>query len=146
MPTQYRITNVANGLCLDINHSGEMENMQEGSATSLFIQPFSGNWGQVWEVKNGHIKNAASGFRIHHGNQDANAPFACMVKPTDEKHQVWKKQGECLMCELDGKGLTVAGNDAGSRVEIRPFDASSPPTDCRWKLEKINGDDSSSSS
>jgi len=138
IPAQYRIQNRANGLVLDVNHSGDISNMQEGSATPLFIQSFTGNWGQVWELHNGQIRNAQSGFNLHHGNQSADEPFACMVRPTSEKHQVWYFNANgTIISALDGKGLTVSGNDKGSRVDVRPFDVNSPPTDCQWTFVRL---------
>uniref|UniRef100_A0A7S1PHN5 Ricin B lectin domain-containing protein n=1 Tax=Percolomonas cosmopolitus TaxID=63605 RepID=A0A7S1PHN5_9EUKA len=136
---QFKIRNKANGLVLDVNHSGPISNMQGGSNTPLFIQNWSGNWGQVWEVdQQGHIKNASSGFNLHHGNQNPSSPFACMVRPTDEKHQIWElRYNGAIVSALDGKGLTVSGNDKGSRVDVRPFNINSPPSDCQWRFVKL---------
>lgn len=136
-PKVYRIQNLANNLFVEVAFDGEFKNLQSGSNSTLVINPASNSWRQRFLYDGTHLVNEASGFRIHHGNQDVKEPFSCMVNPTEENHQKWEFKNSCFISELDGKGLTVTANDAGSQVVIRPFDVENPPSDCKWQLVEI---------
>lgn len=136
-PILYRIQNLANNLVIEINHEGEeSKDVVSGSETNLIIKPVSDSWKQQFFYDGQYLFNEASGLRIHHGNQSS-TPFACMVKPSDEKHQIWILKNGCLINELDGKGLTIASNEEGGQVDIRSFDIEDPPTDCKWQLIEV---------
>lgn len=132
-----RIKNKLNNLFIQIKFTGDPQNLPS-ITTSLVIMPENNLWNQIFLWNGSTFLNVESNKRLHHGNQNSKAPFACMVEPTEELHQKWKYLDGIILSELDSKGLTISGNRPGSRLDIRDFNIEAPPKDCTWEIIPVN--------
>jgi len=136
-----RIQNTASQLFIEIDFAGAPEEMPKDGSVRLVVQPAKDSWTQRFRMENGFITNVVTGLRLTHGAQEQ--AFAVMLPAADNDNtQVWNIQGEgCLISAHDQLGLTTAANDAGSQVDIRPFDVNEPPKDCTWSVVSEASDD-----
>eukprot|EP00818_Percolomonas_sp_WS_P009527 CAMPEP_0117443546 /NCGR_PEP_ID=MMETSP0759-20121206/4749_1 /TAXON_ID=63605 /ORGANISM="Percolomonas cosmopolitus, Strain WS" /LENGTH=580 /DNA_ID=CAMNT_0005235521 /DNA_START=38 /DNA_END=1780 /DNA_ORIENTATION=+ len=126
-----RVKNSSNNLFIEIDFAGSPEEMPKDGSVRLVVQPEKDSWTQLFTMDNGFITNVATGLRLTHGAQEN--PFAVLLPAADnDKKQEWTMEGNCLISAHDQLGLTIAAQEAGSQVDIRPFDVSAPPTDCNW--------------
>lgn len=117
---QYRIKINDLYLTIDLKQNNFNNLANGGSHVPIRLGKLDKNhWGQIWEVVNHtHIKNPRTQFHLHHGNQSP-APFACLVRPSDERHQMWDLSGNSIKSNLDNKVLYVKSFNIGALVELR---------------------------